>query len=62
MNSIKLMLAAVVLGAFTLSVAGCPKKAEEAAPAAEAPAMEEATTTDEATDEAAPAETETTGE
>ncbi len=50
MNSIKLMLAAVLLGAFTLTVTGCPGKKEEVP--AEAPAMD---TMEEAGDEAAEA-------
>lgn len=34
MNSVKLALAALLLGTFALSVTGCPGKKEEAAPAA----------------------------
>ena len=62
MNSLKVLLAALMLGAFSLTVTGCPGKKEEA-PAAEmmedtGEAMEDAgdsmeETTDEATDEMA---------
>lgn len=57
MNSVKLLLAAILMGAFTLSVAGCPSKKEEAPPA-EAPVMDtmEETTEVEATEVEAPAE------
>ncbi len=55
MNSIKLMLAAILMGAFTLTVTGCPGKKEEAP--AETPAMETMEETPaEATDEAADVE------
>ena len=53
MNSFKVLLAALMLGAFSLTVTGCPGKKEEA-PAAEA--MDEAgDSMEEATDEAAEA-------
>jgi hypothetical protein len=55
MNSFKLMLAALLLGTFSLTVAGCPGKKEEAAAPAvmdeAAPADDAAPATDEATDE-----------
>ena len=58
MNSFKLMLAALLLGTFSLTVAGCPGKKEEAAvPAAvesteeAAPAGDVPAATDEAADE-----------
>lgn len=56
MNSIKLMLAAILMGAFTLTVTGCPGKKEEAP--AEAPAMDtmEESAEPAATDEAADVE------
>lgn len=49
MNSFKLLLAALLLGTFSLTLAGCPGKKEEAAPvveveeSADAPAATEET-------------------
>ncbi len=58
MNSLKVLLAALLLGAFSLTVTGCPGKKEEApAVVTEEPAAVEDTgaaseeTMDEATDE-----------